>query len=289
MSPAGLFAEGRHSADWIRDFYDRAAVWWGPDPQEPGVHEARRAAVERLAGPGPLRVLELGSGSGYSAAALADAGHDVVAVELSPRRAARARELAAAPRRGSLTCLEGDFYRVRVPGRFQVVCCWETFGLGTDPDQRRLLRRISGEWLAPGALVLMDVYCPFRPARDAGTEVRLPPLAGVPGSVEMFERCHFDPRHSRWIDEWVPVEHPAEALAQSIRCYSPADLALLLEGTGLALREIEVAGEALDIGTPGSDQRITISPALLEAWSYLAVLGAEAGPAPGPGPGEPGR
>lgn len=279
MSPAGLFAQGRHSGDWIRDFYDRAAVWWGPDPQEPGVHQARRAAVERLAGPGPLRVLELGSGAGYTAAELADAGHDVVAVELSPRRAAHARELAGVPRRGSLTCLEGDFYTIRVPGRFLAVCCWETFGLGTDADQRRLLRRISGEWLAPGGLVLMDVYSPFRPARDAGTQERLDPLEGVPGSVEMFERCHFDPRHSRWIDEWVPVEHPSEARAQSIRCYSPADLILLLEGTGLALREIEMAGEPLGIGEPGNEQRITLSPALLEAWSYLAVLSA----APPPG------
>ena len=290
MSPADLFAQGRHSADWIPGFYDRAAVWWGPDPQAPGVHQARRAVVERLAGPGPLRVLELGSGSGYTAAALADAGHDVVAVELSPSRAAHTRELAAVPRRGSLASLEGDFYTARVPGRFMAVCCWETFGLGTDADQRRLLRRISREWLAPGGLVLMDVYCPFRPARDAGTEARLAPLEGVPGSVEMFERCHFDPRHSRWIDEWVPVEHPSEALAQSIRCYSPADLILLLEGTGLALRDVEVAGRALGIRAPDADQRITISPALLEAWSYLAVLGAEAPPpAPQPGPGEPGR
>lgn len=282
MGTTSLFAMGRHSREWIRDFYDQAAVWWGPDPQQPGVHEARRAALERLCGPGPLRVLELGSGSGHTAAALADAGHEVVAVELSPGRARHARELARAPRRGSLTSVEGDFYTVGVEGPFQAICCWETFGLGSDADQRRLLERIAREWLAPGGRVLLDVYSPCRPAREAGTEVRLDPLRGVPGSVEMFERCHFDPRHGRWIDEWVPVGHPELALAQSIRCYTPADFLLLLEGTGLALERIEVGEEAFDIGRADGGQPITLSPTWLEAWSYLAVLGA-AEPARGPG------
>lgn len=274
MRSGGLFAQGSHYGEWIGEFYDQAAVWWGPDPQEPGVHKARRATVERLAGSAPRRVLELGAGSGHTAAEMADAGHTVVAIELSAARTAYARQLAARPRPGSLTCLEGDFHLIQLEGRFDVVCCWETFGLGTDARQRHLLRRISGEWLAPGGLVLMDVYCPFRPARDAGTQEHLEALEGVPGSVEMFERCHFDPRHSRWIDEWVPVDHPDQALAQSIRCYSPADLLLLLEGTGLTLREVEVDGRPLGIGTPGDEQRITLSPALLEAWSYLAVLAA---------------
>jgi SAM-dependent methyltransferase len=272
MTPYSLLASGNHSRGWIKDFYDRAGEWWGPDPQEPGVHERRRATVERLCATGPLRVLELGAGSGYSAATLADAGHKVVAVELSPTRAAIARRLAQVPRQGTLTAVEGDFYTVGLPGPFDAVVCWETFGLGSDDDQRRLLRRIAAEWLAPGGRALIDVYNPTRPARDAGTEVRLPPLPGVPGSVEMFERCHFDARHSRWIDEWVPVAAPDKALAQSIRCYSPADLALLLEGTGLVLHHLELDGRAL----PTGEAAITLSTSLLEAWSYLAVLAAAA-------------
>jgi SAM-dependent methyltransferase len=272
MTPYSLFASGRHSPTWIKDFYDQAAEWWGPDPQAPGVHEARRHALERVCGKGPHRVLELGAGSGYSAAALADAGHAVVAVELSPTRAAPARGLAATPRRGSLLAVEGDFYTVDLPAPFDAVVCWETFGLGSDADQRRLLRRIAAEWLVPEGRALVEVYNPTRPARDAGTEERLPPLPGVPGSVEMFERCHFDARHCRWIDEWVPVAAPEKALAQSIRCYSPADLTLLLEGTGLMVDHLELDGAPL----PTDADSITLSPALLQAWSYLAVLRAAA-------------
>lgn len=262
-----LLRSGRYGADWIKGFYDQAGIWWGEDPQEPGVHEARVATVERLCGPGSKRVLDLGAGPGVTAAALADAGHDVVAVELSDR-AVYAHKLAALPHKGSLAVVHGDFYTIRLKQRFDVVCCWEVFGLGGDADQRRLLRRIARTWLAPGGSVLMDVYCPFRPARDAATEEVLSPLPGVPGSVEMIERCHFDPVHCRWTDEWQPTAEPQKALAQTLRCYSPADLLLLLEGTGLSLRHMEVDGAEL----PLVDGRITAGGPLLQAWSYLVKL-----------------
>ena len=41
---------------------------------------------------------------------------------------------------------------------------------------------------------------------------------------------------------------PENTLAQTVRCYTPADLALLLEGTGLGLKYIEIQGEAIDFG-----------------------------------------
>lgn len=114
----------------------------------------------------------------------------------------------------------------------------------------------------------MDVYSPIRPAREAGTEQRLPPLKDVPGSVEMLNRCHFDPIHSRWIDEWIPMQEPQKALAQAIRCYSPADLLLLLEGTGLAVKHVEVDGQELEIVS----DRIALSSPLTNAWCYLVQL-----------------
>lgn len=270
MSPASLFDLGVYSSKWIEDFYDQAAIWWGADPQAPSVHKTRLETVERLCGSEPRMILDLGTGPGATAAALADAGHDVTAVELSPARAEYARQLAKTSRKGSLVVVEDDFYIVDLKDRFDVVCCWETFGLGTDADQRRLLRRIADEWLKPEGRVLIDVYSPFRPAREAGTERRLPPLAGVPGSVEMINRCHFDPFHSRWIDEWIPVHEPQNALAQTVRCYSPPDLLLLLEGTGLWIEHIEVEGQALSLE---ADKAI-ISTLLMHPWCYLAELRA---------------
>lgn len=271
MKPLSLLQQGRYSLDWVKDFYTQAGIWWGPAVQEeedPEAHTKRAALVERLCGPGPHRILDLGAGPGRTAAALADRGHTVVAVELNPTDIRYAQELLPVPRPGTLTVLEADFFTVELEGRFDVVCGWQCFGIGSDADQRRLLRRIAREWLAPGGSVLLDVYSPLPAIRNAGAAVRLPPLPGVPDSVEMFNRCYFDPVHCRWIDEWQPTAAPEAALAQTLRCYTPADLLLLLEGSGLALHRVEVDGEAVDFAT---NAIVTTGP-LLEAWSYLVQL-----------------
>ena len=59
--------------------------------------------------------------------------------------------------------------------------------------------------------------------------------------------------------------------AQTIRCYTPADFLLLLEGTGLALKHIEVDGQALDLNA----NNITTAGALMQAWCYLVQLASE--------------
>jgi len=256
-------------------FYIQAGVWWGADPQVSGVHKTRVETVARLCGAGSKKILDLGTGPGATAAALADAGHNVTAVELSPIRANFARELAMIPRKGSLTILEDDFYTMELDQRFDVICCWETFGLGTDTDQRCLLKRISDEWLVPNGCVLMDVDSPVHPAREAGKQRRLPPLDGVPGSVEMINRCHFDPLNGRWMDEWIPVAEPEKALAQTIRCYMPPDFLLLLEGTRLAMKRIEVDGQELDVKA----NLISSSGPLMNAWCYLVQLISNSNPA----------
>jgi SAM-dependent methyltransferase len=269
MKPVSLLRSGNYSTDWVKDFYTQAGVWWGADPHDdPSDHKARAAIVERLCGPGKRRVLDLGAGSGFTAAALAEAGHSVVGVELNPTDVGYAQELLTLSRQGSLSTLEGSYYTIELDGRFDVVGWWEGFGLGSDAEQRRMLQRIAREWLAPGGCALIDVYSPVRAARHAGEEVHLEALEGVPGSVAMIERCHFDPVYSRWIDEGQPIAEPDKALAQTIRCYTPMDLLLLLEGTGLALKRIEVNGCEVDFST----NQITLSGPLTEAWGYLAQL-----------------
>ncbi len=127
---------------------------------------------------------------------------------------------------------------------------------------------MAREWLAPGGSVLMDVYCPFLMARRAGMEERLAPLPGAPGSLEMIERCLFYPVHCRWIDEWVPEAAPDKALAQTVRCYTPADLLLLLEGTGLTLKHVEVDGQPIAV----AGDQITLAGPLMDSYYYLAQL-----------------
>jgi SAM-dependent methyltransferase len=263
-----LLKSGRYTPAWIKDFYNQAGIWWGGESEVPEEDLARAASIERLCGAGRKRVLELGCGAGHTAAATADLGHNVVAIDLSPRRIQQAKELLKKPSPGSLTFLEADFYEIELKERFDVVCYWDGFGVGSDAEHRRLFRRIVQEWLAPGGCVLMDVASTAWAVRHAGLEERLAPLDGVPGSVEMIRRYHFDAVHCRWIDEWQPAAHPEKTLAQTIRCYTPVDFLLLLEGTGLILERIEVGKQVIDI----QDNRIMTGEPMIEAYSFLIKL-----------------
>lgn len=223
---------------WIVPFYGYRGARMGPT----GIfdsHRARAASIARLCGPGTKRVLELGAGAGGTAAAIADLGHEVVAIEVEPVRAGFVRELAGEPRPGSLRALEADYFVAEPGGRFDVVGHWDSFGMGSDADQRRLLRRIADVWLAPEGNVLLDVFNPLWWAAKHGQVTHHDWCA-------MSERHEFDPIAMRFIDTWWADGDEAHALSQSVRCYSPADFALLLEGTGLRTLAMEVDGEPLD-------------------------------------------
>ena len=118
------------------------------------------------------------------------------------------------------------------------------------------------------ALSLMPPFNPFRYAGSAGNEEILPPLPDVPGSVEMLHRTHFDALKCRWIDEWIPTAAPENALSQTIRCYTPGDLSLLLKGTGLTLKRIEVDSQVID---PTSTEITKTINRLFESHSSILI------------------
>jgi SAM-dependent methyltransferase len=250
-------------ASWVRDFYAKQDEWAGVscDPIT-DMHRRNADLVHRLAGGRIGCVLELGAGGGQNAAALADLGYSVTAVELVPSVAQNALELAAQPRKGPLRVIVSDFYDVGLPDRYDIVCYWDGFGVGSDDDQRRLLKRVAG-WLAHRGFALIEVYTPWYWSGIArsGTAGRETQFGGV------CRRYGFDADGSRMLDTWWPVGHEQEAVTQSLRCYSPADLQLLLKDTGLSLESVEPRG-AYD---PVRDQLIEDAP-IEEVMQYLAKL-----------------
>jgi len=251
----------------VKSFYAKQDEWAGVSRDPIGaIHRQKADIIQRLTGGKVGKVLELGAGGGQNAAALADLGYLVTAIELVPAVAQSAQELAAEPRKGPLRVIVADFYDVELPGYFDIVCYWDGFGVGSDDDQWRLLRRIAG-WLEPGGFALIEIYTPWYWADMAGREMHFP---------DVCRRYGYDAEGSRMLDTWWPAGREEEAVTQSLRCYSPADLGRLLEGTGLALESVAPRG-AYD---PVQERFIEDAP-LEQAMQYLAKL------VPGHGAGGP--
>ncbi len=219
--------------DWVREFYEKQNEWGDfLEDKVTDAHREKASLIEGFVGAGAKRVLELGAGAGHVAAAAAELGHTVVAVELVPTLAARAQEFASSQASQSMTVRNEDFYTVSLNGQFDVVCYWDGFGIGSDEEQRRLFRRIA-DWLTPTGSALLDVGTPWYAAS----------VDGRGWAVGEAERQYsFDADGCRWEDTWWPKGKPEESVKQSSRCYSPADLRLLLEGTGLQLKRVKPGG-----------------------------------------------
>lgn len=254
---------------WVTEFFDSAVEWWGESWYEGENLKSRLEQVEHFVGKAPQNLLELGAGTGETAAFLAAAGYAVTAIDISERNFTLLSRIAN--QYPSVTALKGDFLTAVIPGTFDAVCLFETFGMGSDSEQRQLLQRIASEWLTPKGIVIMDVYHSFGPIRKAGSSQFLNRLEHVVGSVDMTERSFYDAVLGRWIDEWEPAGNITNTRRQSIRCYTPADLLLLLEGTGFRIIHAEFTGQAFD---PEPTQVSTTSPIqeFEKNYTYSVVL-----------------
>lgn len=249
--------------EWVKEFFDVAGSWWGAPQVRQSDHD-RVATIERICGPGPKRILELGAGGGTTACVTAQAGHDVTAIELSSTRVQHMRERAGELALDSLHVVAGDFYEANLGRSFDCVVYWNGFGIGSDNDQRRLLRRVGAEWVTPGGPFIVDVMAPYRWIRDAGNTYVEEDVAGL------VNGRGFDPIAGRFIDSWWPIEQEQDAQSQSGRCYTPADLRLLVEGTSLQVQRMEVDGEAFD------DMNGDMTHPAWTAWEYTVELRADA-------------
>jgi SAM-dependent methyltransferase len=255
--------------DWAREFYSRTGSWWGKAEARITERDRHRVCLLRDHGREAGRVLELGSGYGATAAAVTQAGYVVTAVEMSDR-ADFTSGLARNVDLGSLTVHKADFYEVDLADRYDVVCYWNGFGVGSDADQRRLLVRIASEWLRRDGVALIDVSNPFVWARWDGDEEHLAPDVTAGYDYELGERTRFDPVTCTAIDTWWETANPDRKISQYLRCYTPADLALLLTGTGLSLTKIVVGDRVLP---PSSHPGLV--ELLREHHEYLAILSHE--------------
>ncbi len=244
--------------DWVSKFYQAQNDWFGiyllPIDEQ---HKERVGIVHELLGTPPRSILELGAGGGQTAVLLAKAGHTVTMIELLQASSDFARTLATTEQ-VLLTVLQGDFYTLALPQTFDAVLYFDSFGIGSDADQQRLLKRMAA-WLKPNGQVVVEVGTPWY-----WNEIAKGRQMDLEIGIREYD---FDVEHSRLIDRWWRKAAPEEVVQQSLRCYSPADLELLLNGTGLELVDIK-AGNAIAYEPT---QWLTNVP-LAEAMTYYALL-----------------
>ena len=131
--------------DWIKKFYSTTGTWWGPAEVKVTERDHERLNIlKRIHGSQPETVLELGSSYGNAASVMAEAGIHVTAIEISDR-ADFAKQYSNKKYPGSLKILKEDFYKVQLPIKFDAICYWNGFGIGSDEDQRSFYenRKIS--------------------------------------------------------------------------------------------------------------------------------------------------
>ncbi len=246
---------------WARQFYAKQNEWIGNYMGNiTTAHRKNAAIIQRLSGNKVGRLLELGSGGGQNAVAVADLGYSVVTIELVPTAVKNAQQLATQLQKGNIHIIEGDFYEVEFTNPFDIVCYWDGFGIGTDADQQRLLKRIA-HWLQPTGFALIEVYTPWYWANEAGRQMDL-------GNV--CRRYDFDAENCRMLDRWWPVDQEEQAVTQSLRCYSPDDLQTVVKGTHLVLESVEPRGAFI----AEKNQFVDDVP-IEQAMSFLATLRLE--------------
>jgi SAM-dependent methyltransferase len=180
--------------DWAEGFYSTTGRWWGP--AESGITQRdhdRVALVRAFCRTEAVTMLELGCGYGNTAATAARDGFRVTGVDIGGVRLDFAEQYANVGGPGSPSFVHADFYSFAAAERFDVVCYWNGFGVGTDADQRRLLRLIGGQWLAAGGQAIIDVANPLVWARWAGDTSHRPARPEAGYQQALTERTDFDP------------------------------------------------------------------------------------------------
>ena len=252
--------------DWYRTFFAEgfwavAEVEYSPERTEAEV--AYLEAVLRELAPG-TRVADLGCGKGRHAVALAERGFDVTAIDVAEEL------LGDAP---SVTWIAHDLLGARAwpLGRVDAAILVQSFGWGTDADQRRLLARVRRH-LEPGGLLVLDVSNAAAILRNLAPYVE----AELPSGTVALDRS-FDVRTGRSVGSISLNGHRRE---HSVRIYHYDQVAALLRESGFEVVRADADFErGAEVGLDTRYVQFLARPAPLPPESLAVRFYAEPPPA----------
>lgn len=219
---------------WVKQFYEQQFQMAYKENTEMDIHDYHLKQLQKLetyANKPIKKLLELGAGRGELAIAAANKGYDVTAIELIPSLVEQTIKLQNKYGiTGNFQSICGDFYKIDLNDTFDLIYYIDGFGIGSDMDQINLLKRID-QWLNQNGSVLIDIYTPWYWAKTAGQVMEF---------NHFTRRYDYDFHNNRMLDVWTNTKN--ESIEQSLRCYAPADLEMLLHHTGLKLETIVPAG-----------------------------------------------
>jgi histidinol-phosphate/aromatic aminotransferase/cobyric acid decarboxylase-like protein/SAM-dependent methyltransferase len=251
---------------WYRTFF--ADGFWAVadveySPERTDAEVAYLEAVLRELAPG-TRVADLGCGKGRHAVALAERGFDVTAIDVSPAL------LGDAP---SVTWIAHDLLGARPwpLGRVDAAILVQSFGWGSDADQRRLLARVRRH-LEPGGLLVLDVSNAAAIIRNLAPHAE----AELPAGTVMLDRS-FDVRTGRSVGSISLGEHRRE---HSIRLYHEDQVEALLRESGFEVIRCDADFErGAEVGLDTRYMQFLARPAPLPPESLAVRFYAEPPPA----------
>jgi histidinol-phosphate/aromatic aminotransferase/cobyric acid decarboxylase-like protein/SAM-dependent methyltransferase len=182
------------------------------------------------------RIVDLGCGTGRHAIELAQAGFDVIGLDMSGQTIERAKQ------RGALANVDVQWNIVELLVDNQwpleevdAAICIQSFGWGSDSDQLRFLRRIRRH-LAPNGVLILDHSNPLWIIRNF-----LETDSAVIGDTTYNFQRTYDPISSRNMGKIV-VSSPGKKdreLPHDIRLYSTAELVSLVREAGYVIDRID--------------------------------------------------
>lgn len=246
--------------EWVKEFYNQQYKWMeSNDNQMLTMQEKLLQKIHKHANKPVNTILELGGGKGYFAIAAALEGYQVTVIELIEEATQSKKKLAELYSvQDKIKIITGNFYTVELDQQYDVVCYWDGFGIGTDSEQQKLLWRIES-WLASDGVALIDIYTPWFWKKVAGQEMQV--------TEKLKRKYDFDVETCRMLDSWWDENEASAVMTQSLRCYSPVDLQLLLQNHKLTLINCDPGGSMDYV-----NWKYTEKAPMQQAQTYLAKL-----------------